>query len=102
MTNISNFVCQACFLVWPPRQTLLDKHILLVNFQNVFCLSQAENVCQAHVCVMAKLANTALDKQNLMVCQTLFVLLAGVNMVVKVALIEVHADWMFELLQIAK
>ena len=66
--NISNFARQTCLPVWPPRQTLLDKHILLVNafetFQNIFCLTRAKNVCQAPVCVVAKPTNILLDKQN--------------------------------------
>ena len=40
--------------------TLLDKHILLVNFRNVCCSSQMKNVCQERVCVK----NIMLDKQN--------------------------------------
>ena len=54
---------KAYLYVWPPRQTLLDKHILLVNisetFQKHFLL-----VCQARVCVVAKQTNIVLDKQN--------------------------------------
>ena len=33
-------------------------------FKNIFCLSQAKNVCQASVCVVAKPANIVLEKQN--------------------------------------
>ena len=53
LANISNSACQACLSVWPPQQTLLNKHILLVN-----------SICQARVCVVAKTANIVLDKQN--------------------------------------
>ena len=123
----------ACLYVWPQRQTLLDKDILLVNvfetfqnemivfqvdfcrltlqknkapakqtniawqtfwillvkhactfghndkhcltrtfclsmflklFKNIFCLSEAKNVCLACACVVAKPTNVVLDKQN--------------------------------------
>ena len=50
---MSNFACQACLCVWPPRKTLRNKHI-----------SQAQNVCQAYVCVVPKLTNIVLDRQN--------------------------------------
>ena len=52
----------------PNVQTLLNKHfeffykhILLVNFKNIFSLSQIRNVCHSHVCVMAKLTNILLS-----------------------------------------
>ena len=65
MTNILNFACQACLCIWPPRQTFVDKHILLVNgLKNIFCSSQAKNVSQAHVCVMAKSTNIMFDRQK--------------------------------------
>ena len=43
-----------------------DKHCLicLSTFKNIVRLSQAKDVLQAHVCVMAKPANTVLDRQN--------------------------------------
>ena len=47
---------------------LLDRQVLLV------CLSQAKNVYRAHTCVVAKLTNIVLDKQNIKcvsnACQT--------------------------------
>ena len=46
LANISDFACQACLCVWPPRQTLLDKHILLVyNF--LFVISRK---CLSRIC----------------------------------------------------
>ena len=36
MTNISNFACQACLCVRPPRQTLLDKHFSIVTSKTFF------------------------------------------------------------------
>ena len=53
LANISNFVCEAYLCVWPPRRALLDKHVFLFNFKSTFCLPQAENVYQAHICIMA-------------------------------------------------
>ena len=85
LTNISNFACNAYLYVWLPRQTLFDKHILLVNifeaFQNMFCLSQAKNVCQAHVCVMAK-PTLCLTGKTSNVCQTVLFRLAGTSVFV--------------------
>ena len=79
----------------PNRQTLFARHFELCSsnmlaclttttniawqahfacqFKNIFCLSQAKNVCQAHVCVVAKPTDIVLDKQNCNVCQTMFV-----------------------------
>ena len=68
LANISNFAFQACLPVWPSRQTLLDKHILLVNvfktFQKRFLFVTNKNVCKANVSVVAKPTNIVLDKQN--------------------------------------
>ena len=68
LANISNFACQACLPVWPPRQALPDKNILLVNvfetFQKHFLFVTSKNVSQARVCVVAKPTNIVLDKQN--------------------------------------
>ena len=55
--NISNFACQAYLCVCPPRQTLPYSLILVVKFQ--------KHVCQANVCVLAKLTNIVLGRQNL-------------------------------------
>ena len=38
--------------------------MFLKFFENIFCLSQAKNVCQAPVCVVAKPTNIVLDKKN--------------------------------------
>ena len=38
--------------------------MFLKLFKNIFRLSQAKNVCQAPVCVVAKPTNIVLDKQN--------------------------------------
>ena len=47
-TKKLKFAGKACLCVWPPRQTLLDKYILLVNFKNILCLtSTISNVFQA-------------------------------------------------------
>ena len=57
LSNILNSAWQACLSVWPPRQALLEKH-------KHFCLSEAKNVCQTRVCVVAQPANIVHDKQN--------------------------------------
>ena len=42
-----------------------DKHCMTCfsSFKTFFCLLEARNVCQSHVCVMAKLTNSVLDRQ---------------------------------------
>ena len=64
LANISNFACQACLCIWLPRQALLDKHILLVNFQKHFLLVTSKIICQGRVCVVVKQTSIVLDKQN--------------------------------------
>ena len=50
LTNMSNFACQACLYICSPRQTLLDKQVLLVNVSETFCLSQAKE-CFLSACL---------------------------------------------------
>ena len=38
--------------------------VFLKLFENIFCLSQAKNVCRARVYLMARLTNIVLEKQN--------------------------------------
>ena len=56
------FVKQRCSF----NRGLSVKHrtLCLPILKNDFCLSQAQNVCQVHVCVITKLTNIVLDKQN--------------------------------------
>ena len=46
------------------KYCLTSTFCLSVCFKNIFCLSQAKNVCQASVCVVAKPTDIVLDKQN--------------------------------------
>ena len=84
LINILNFACQSCLYVWPPPQTLLDKHILLLRVSKTFACdysSQAKDVCQAHASVLAKLTNIVLDNQNLTCLQNnLFLLGQGLRL----------------------
>ena len=54
LPNISSSARQTCLPVWPPRQTLLDKHILLVNvfetFQKHFLLVTSKK-CLSSTCL---------------------------------------------------
>ena len=47
LENISNLSSQACLCAWPPRQTLLDKHIMLVKFQKLV----TSKVCLSGTCL---------------------------------------------------
>ena len=49
LTNIPNFACQAYFCVWTPRQTLLDKHILLVNSKTFLLVTSKK--CLSSTCL---------------------------------------------------
>ena len=60
---MSNFLCQACLYVSRPRQTLLDKQVFDCQSLKYLLLVRSKHVCQAYVCVVAKLTNTVLDKQ---------------------------------------
>ena len=46
LTDVSNFVSEACLYAWPQRQTLLGKELCLSMFmklfKNILCLSQAK------------------------------------------------------------
>ena len=61
---ILNFACQLCSCIWPPRRTLSDKHILLVNVKAFLACHKQKNVRRARVYVVVKPTNVVLDKQN--------------------------------------
>ena len=78
LRNISNFACQACLRVWPPRQTLLDKHILLVNFQKHFFACHKQKIFVKHMFVWwPNRQALPLTSKTSNVCQTMLVPLAG-------------------------
>ena len=77
LTNISNLACQACLWVWPPRQTLVDKHTCLPEFQKHFLFVTSKKCFVKHMFVWWPNRPTlCLTSKTSNVHQTMLVLLA--------------------------
>ena len=70
LTNVLKFCLSNMLVRLATIKHCLPSTVCFSSFKNIFLLVTSKNVCQAHICVMAKSTNIVLDKQNFNTCSS--------------------------------